>query len=74
MDRKEAEQQVAPYVTRIRQFQAVSHADALALLGEERFERMLKSPIRSLGPTPETVYPWNVADFIQHPDLDIPHA
>lgn len=70
MTRPEAEALVAPHVHYIQQYQAVSVEVAETLLGEERCARMLKDKIRGLGPSSCTVYPWNVADYLQFPDLN----
>jgi hypothetical protein len=67
--RAAAESQVAGSVVMIGQYQAVAHCDARELLGDERYARLLKDPLRKGGPQAGYVYPWNVADFIQFPDL-----
>lgn len=70
MTRAEAELHVQSYVFQIAQYQAVTAEDARRLLGDERFERLRRSAIRGLGPQADTFYPWNVADFVQFPDLE----
>ena len=50
-------------------FHYVEHEQAMKLLGEERFERLLNDPIRRLGPEEKTVYPWNVVDYLMQPNL-----
>ena len=60
---------VAPYIFRVSQYAAISHGDALALLGEDRLSRLTRDPIRKLGPTPETIYPWNVQAYLEQPTL-----
>lgn len=64
MTRAEAESKVTPFVQMVGPYQAMCHADAKQLLGAEGFERLTKDAIRRLGPTAETVYPWNVADCL----------
>ncbi len=64
MDRAKYTETVAPFVRYHGQFRYVSHEDAKTILGEERFERMLKDRVRSQGPRPGTVYPWNVIDYL----------
>ena len=60
---------VAPYTFRVGQYAAVSHEDALALLGEDAHARLMGDPIRKLGPRPGTVYPWNVEAYLMQPNL-----
>lgn len=72
MSRAEADAIVGAYVFRVDQYAAVSVDAAMFLLGQERGERLLADRIRCLGPAPGTVYPWNVADYLQHPDLNLP--
>jgi hypothetical protein len=36
----------------------------LDLLGENRFNELTNDKIRCLGPTKDTVYPWNVVDYL----------
>ena len=45
-------------------YQAVDKLDALRLLGEERLAELLADKIRCLGPTKDTIYPWNVIDYL----------
>lgn len=75
MTRTEANEIVAPfvYITGPRgMYRAVSKADALALLGEDRYARLLADPIRGLGPSDDAIYAWNVTDYVQHEDLRKP--
>jgi len=72
MIREEAEALVAPYIISVQQYQAVSHADAKLLLGDTWFDKIMADPIRRLGPTSDTIYPWNVADALQLQDVEEP--
>lgn len=63
MTREEATAIVAKHEFRIDQYRAVSHASCVELLGET-FAVLLRDPIRKLGPTKDTVYPWNVIDYL----------
>jgi len=72
MTREKAESLVAPHIFRVKQYQAVSHADAKMLLGGEWFDKLLRDRIRCLGPTSDTIYPWNVADALQLQDMEGP--
>ena len=65
MNRSDAEALVAPYVVAVNQYHAVSHDAARKLLGDEAFGALLRDRIRGLGPTNDTLYPWNVADAVQ---------
>lgn len=49
---------------RFAQYAGVVHSDARALLGDEWFDKMMRDKIRNLGPTPTTVYPWNVQSYL----------
>lgn len=69
MDRSEAMAIVEPRTFQMFPGKAVTHMEARSLLGEARFRRLANDPIRRLGPTPTTVYHWNVADYVQFPDL-----
>jgi hypothetical protein len=66
MNRQEAELLVAPHIFNVEQYQSVSRNDVLEMLGEELYgNKLLRDPIRNLGPTRETIYPWNVIDYLQ---------
>jgi hypothetical protein len=43
----------------------VTHSNARALLGDEKWERLQKDRVRFLGPTANTIYPWNIVDYMQ---------
>ena len=64
MNREEAQVKVDAVTYLIDQYKAVSTEDVLILIGAERLEQMQHDPIRKLGPTAETFYPWNVVDYI----------
>ncbi len=64
MTREEAEIVVAPYVSHIGKMKGVRHDIACNLLGEVDYERMMKNPVRNLGPDVSHVYPWNVIDYL----------
>lgn len=68
MDRAEAQKIVDTYVFKVEQYRAVSHMDALKLLGENRFGRLMDDAIRGVGPTKDTIYPWNVVDYMLYKD------
>lgn len=44
-------------------FSSVSREFAQYVLGS-RYKRLLLDPIRNQGPTPDTLYPWNVVDYL----------
>jgi hypothetical protein len=69
MERIEAEAVVATHIVMVEQYQAVPRSVAEELLGVERYGRLLRDKVRNLGPTADTVYPWNVVDYIHVPDL-----
>jgi hypothetical protein len=48
----------------VEQYKAVDFGVCIRLLGPERFLMLRADPIRRLGPKVETVYPWNVVDYL----------
>lgn len=65
MDRSDCEALVAPHVVMVEQYQAVSAPKAHVILGDEKYQRLLRDKVRGLGPVPGTFYPWNVVDYLQ---------
>lgn len=59
-----AQQCVDAVTFKVEQYSAVSFDDCLRLLGTIRFLAMRSDPIRRLGPVAETVYPWNLVDYM----------
>jgi len=47
-----------------RGFAYVRNEETISLLGDDDFVRMMRDPVRNLGPLPYTVYPWNVIDYL----------
>ena len=43
---------------------AVSFESCRLLLGADRFLMLLDDPIRNKGPQAQTVYPWNLVDYL----------
>lgn len=65
MDREEAQRVVDGMTFRTdKNFAAVTHSGARLLLGDERFDLMMNDKIKCKGPTADTVYPWNVVDYM----------
>lgn len=62
--RSEAQAIVDAVTFSVDQFKAVDFFDCLRLLGPERFLMLRSDPIRRLGPRTETVYPWNLVDYL----------
>jgi len=65
MDRKDAQKIVDEVTIKVNQFKAVSLEDCLRLLETQKFLLLRQDPIRRAGPSKETVYPWNVVDYLQ---------
>jgi len=63
MTRHEANAIVEQIAFRVDQYAAVSWLGAQLLLGEHVHE-LANDPIRCCGPTINSVYPWNVADYL----------
>ncbi len=68
VSRADAQKMVDSVVVKVFQFSAVRHEDCVALLGSKRFSMLLDDPIRCLGPSAGTVYPWNVVDYLSTED------
>lgn len=68
-ERAIAEAGVAPHIRVINGFQCVTSNDVFSLLGADRYARLISDPIRGRGPTTDSIYPWNVADYMQFPNL-----
>ncbi len=64
--RSEAQKLVDLVTFRVGQYAAVHHHDAVLLLGQATFDRMMLNKIKNLGPVPGTVYPWNVIDYLSN--------
>ncbi len=47
------------------EYQAVSFYSCHQILGD-RFDLLRADPVRGKGPTPDTIYPWNVIDYMIH--------
>lgn len=62
--RKQAEQLVKDKQEVNNRYSCVSYTNCTFLLGRLRFEALLADPIRRYGPTPDTVYSWNVVDYL----------
>ena len=62
--RSEAQAIVDAVTFMVEQFKAVDFSDCIRLLGPERFLLLRSDPIRRLGPKSETVYPWNLVDYL----------
>lgn len=64
LTKEEAEAMVQPYIFKIQQYQAVSYAAVCEILGPDGLAQLKADKIRNLGPTEETVYPWNVVSML----------
>lgn len=72
MSREQAEAIVWPHVVQMFPGQFVTLLEAERILGPERFKAITADPIRRWGIGANTVYPWNVADYVQVPYLRRP--
>ena len=66
LSRPDAQVAVDAVTFKINQYSAVSFTDCKMLLGDERFAMLLSDPVRRLGPTDSTVYPWNLVDYLSN--------
>ena len=64
MSRPEAQELVRPHVRMINQYQSIPRCLVIGFIGYDEYMRLEKDPIRRLGPTEDTVYPWNVVDYL----------
>jgi hypothetical protein len=62
--RQAAQDRVKSITFKAGVFSAVGFSECLELLGPERFLMLRSDPIRRLGPEKETVYPWNLVDYM----------
>jgi len=62
--RANAEQLVKSKLETTSKYSCVSYTNCTFLLGRLRFEALLADPIRKHGPTKDTVYSWNVVDYL----------
>ncbi len=62
--REENQLVVDEYTFYVGRYMAVKHDDALQMLGEKVFALMMSDKVRCHGPTVDTVFPWNVVDYL----------
>ncbi len=68
--RKPAYEKLLPFIQFVEQYAAVALDHACQILGIVVYHRMMTNPIRCLGPNGESVYPWNVVDYMVNPELE----
>lgn len=65
MTREQAQVRVDEVTCSVGQLKAVTHVHAFALFkNDSDYHRMMKDPVRNLGPAPGYIYPWNVVDYL----------
>jgi hypothetical protein len=67
MNRDKAEEFTKQVTVDIRGFKAVAKSDAKKLLACERYRLLMLDPIKRVGPTNDSIYPWNVVDYLSLP-------
>ena len=67
MTRNEAEAKIKPLIQIVDGGAVLSHSDARRLIGDERFGRMMRDPVRNLPRGGEWIYFWNVLDYAGWP-------
>lgn len=65
LNREQAAVIVGGHTFMHKQYKAVTFYSCKQILGD-RFDLLLADPIRRLGPTAESIYPWNVVDYMIH--------
>jgi hypothetical protein len=68
MERNDAWKEVDTNTGYVNNLKAVSIDACRKLLGPERLLMLLSDPIRSTGPNEDSVYPWNVVDYLCNED------
>ncbi len=63
LTRDQAAEIVSCHTFMHEQYKAVSFYSCHQLLGD-RFDLLLKDQVRNKGPTAESIYPWNVIDYM----------
>lgn len=64
LTRSEALIKVEPFVIVRSSCKAVLHSVCEQMLGPDKFKLLLEDPIRNKGPSLDTVYPWNLVDYL----------
>ena len=64
ISRDKATEVVECCTNRVGLYKGVDVSHVKQLLSEESFERLQKDKIRFLGPNQNTIYPWNVIDYL----------
>lgn len=67
MNRDKAEEYTKEVTIDINGFKAVLKSDAMKLLACERYRLLLLDPIKRIGPSKDSIYPWNVIDYLSLP-------
>jgi len=62
--RAEAEATVRPLIIQFAQYQGVQLDEIAKLLSVEQYAKLIDDPIRGIGPTRDSIYPWNVIDYL----------
>ena len=65
LPRDKAQVLVNSITFKVKQFKAVSKEDCRRLLGE-RYQLLVQDRIRNLGPDKDTIYPWNLVDYLSN--------
>jgi hypothetical protein len=68
LTREQAQKIVDEHIFYVGDCKAVSFESCRVLLGADRFLMLLGDPIRNKGPQAQTVYPWNVVDYLCNED------
>lgn len=62
--REKAQQIVLPYIKQYEQYHCLSLEDARTILGPTYFDIMMADKVKNLGPIKNTIYYWNVIDYL----------
>lgn len=69
-ERVKAQKVIEESIKIINGLKGIDDQDAKKFLTDEAFLAMKKDPIRKLGPTTETTYPWNILDYMFYIPLE----
>jgi hypothetical protein len=68
--RSQAEKSILPFVKTTKGFKGIDDEDSKKLLTSQAYAAMKKDPIRKLGPTVDSTYPWNIVDYMFYIESD----
>ena len=68
LTREQAQKRVNESTFFVGKLKAVSLESCRVMLGSDRFAMLIADAIRNKGPMAQTVYPWNLVDYLCNED------